>query len=439
MHGGIESVKYWYSNPRFSSGAVDHAFRYISAVTGIKFVKDRSSPRIWRSDDEQYPASVKIDLGDDAEIRRIGQSLEKTGDDPDGTMLKNDPLEEIIKRLSLKARIGPLAEESSSGRPADVPRLSLLIASLVARLSDLDMIERGSRVVDLWPNGAPFAVALTHDIDIARRSVMGSIRLLWHKDPPGRLKGLVDSMKSTLGARNPYDKAAEWVKLERDYELKSTFFVFAGDRTHRLDPKYRLVDLSDWLDLILGSGFELALHSGIDCYSGDGLLAARSMLEAHAKEKVAGLRPHYLSAKLPEYWRVAAETGFAYTSCLGFDDRMGYFNGIDLPFMPFDIENDTAIEIVEIPLAIMDCGLIDSEAADSDEVFERGRDMIDSAERRGSLIVLDWHQRTRYDPDYPGWGRLFKKLLDYASGRRAYFATMRKIASLLKEKMAGRD
>jgi peptidoglycan/xylan/chitin deacetylase (PgdA/CDA1 family) len=438
MHGRAEILKYWYSNPVFSSRAIDHAFKYISAVTEMRFIKDRSGPLIWRSDDEPAPESVIINLGQADVIKGFRESYSTSRTATPARTSEGDPIEEIIKRLSLKAMIGPVSEEISSEREPDVPRLSRLVTSLVDRLCDVRMVQPGSRSINLWPNRSKFAVTVTHDVDIARRSVKGSLRLLWHKDPPGRFKGLVDSVNSVFSGRNPYDRIPQWLTMEKQYGLRSTFFVFAGRRMHSNDPKYRLSDLSNSVDLIRESGSELALHSGIASYSGDDLSVARSGLEDFAKDDIAGLRPHYLSTHLPEYWRAAAESGFAYSSCLGFDNKIGYFEGIDLPFIPFDAENDSAVDIVEIPITVMDCGLVGNDSADSDDVFERARIMIDSAVSSGGLVVLDWHQRTLYDPDYPGWGRLFKKLVEYALGRKGHFTTMREISTLLKERMAGR-
>ena len=435
MHGGTKIVRYWYNHSKFNSRAIDHAFNYISAVTGIGFIRDQSAAQVWRSDDETAPETARIDLGQSDEIRAFNESYSKMGNVTDGTMLSGDPVEEIIRKLSLKARLGPLSGDSSSERTSEGPRLSRLITLLIGRLSDLGVIDRKSPGIDLWPGESRFAIAITHDVDIARRSVLGSVRLLWHKDPPGHLRGLLDSITSALGGRNPYDRISEWLRLEDDHGLKSTFFFFAGDRTDNRDPKYRISELSKSIDQIRNRGFELAVHSGIAGHSGESLSGTRSMMWDYAEGKIAGLRPHYLSAHLPEYWKAAASAGFAYTSCLGFDDDIGFFDGIDLPFVPFDIENDSAIDIVEIPIGIMDCGLIRNDSADSDEVFERGRRLIDDGEKAGGLIVLDWHQRTLYDPDYPGWGRLFWKLVEYARDKGAYFAKMHEISSLLKSGM----
>ncbi len=432
----FETVRYGYTNHRFSAHAIRHAFVYISAVTGIRFTPSLSDVDLWRSDDGSIPDSVRVLLGEHSIQQEQGDSAGHSDTMSSRLILEDDPVEKIIDKLSLAAKMGPFSGSESGNRRPGGQRLSRLISDLVKSLADTRVISRKSHEIDLWPDGRRFALAVTHDVDIARRSVKGSIRLLIKRIPPGRFKGLFDSIRSSFGKRrNPYDRVSEWIKIENDLGIKSTFFIFGGPRRHRDDPKYGFEMLLHSVEDIRRNGFELALHSGIDCHEGEGLTNSRSRLGNYAGLNIVGSRPHYLSAHLPEYWRSAAESGFSYSSCLAFDDAIGHFDGIDLPFVPFDREKDTAIDLVEIPLAIMDCGLIRDDAADSDEVISRGKDLIDTTAESGGMIVLDWHQRTLYNPDYPGWGALFRKITDYALRKGAYSATMEQISSLLKDRM----
>ena len=292
------------------------------------------------------------------------------------------------------------------------------------------LVERRVPVMTLWPESARFGMAVTHDIDIARRSLAGSVRLLFNRALPGGLAALLDSLKSALKIMpNPYDAIGKWIDLENELGIKSTFFVFAGARRHPLDPKYSPAILAPAFEKIRGNDFEIALHSSVESFSGNGLSGDRIQLEQSANTKLRGLRPHYLSAFFPQYWSAAADSGFAYSSALGFDQDIGYYNGIDLPFYPFDSVSNSAIPLLEIPIAIMDCGLIGDMSADSNQVFERAMRLVDSAAATGGLIVLDWHQRTFYNRDYPGWTDLFTKIVRYAGGKGARFFGMDELAA----------
>ncbi len=283
-------------------------------------------------------------------------------------------------------------------------------------------------------------MAVTHDVDIIRRSIRGSIRLLFKRDVPGGFKGLLDSVKSFLGLNgNPYDRIVDWIDFEKRNGLKSTFFVFPGNRENKNDPKYRPNQLGKSIKYIQENGFELALHSGIECYRGDNIKESRKILSQSSGLSISGVRPHYLSASLPEYWRAAAESSIEYASCLGFDSRIGFYRGIDVPFIPFNIDNDTALDIVEIPLAIMDCGLIEYHGASYAESSEKAKKLISRVKDARGILVLDWHQRTMYNADYPGWAKIFSDLIDHARNEGAYFTTLRETARLLKSKIAGGD
>lgn len=403
MAEGKDRITYSYKGREFSPKAVLHAFRYLSALTGICFEYEDNNPDL-------------IFGSRDLSIA--------------GGMVDGDLLEGIIKTISF---------QRDKAHSDDGVRLSEMVRTIVASLRDSKLISSDRQAINMWPEGKSFGAVVTHDIDIARRSIGGSLRLLFKKEPAGGFRGLLDSLKSTLGGGlNPYDKIPQWVEFEENLGITgSTYFVFAGDRRHPDDPKYRLDDMAESLTNISKGGCEVALHSGIGYQDGLGLKECGRSLERITGRGVPGVRPHYLKANIPAYWRNAEDSGFSYSSCLGFDDRAGYFCGIDLPFVPFDAEKDEALGIVEIPIAIMDCGVIGDGSAISEETVAKGTDIIDGAADSGGLVVFDWHQRTLYDPDYPGWGELLSRLIKYAKTRGAYFGRMSDIASMTKYRMAG--
>ncbi len=242
---------------------------------------------------------------------------------------------------------------------------------------------------------------------------------------------MIDSLKRTVGGRpNPYDCIAGWLDIDEKLAIKSTYFVFAGQRRHPDDPKYVIESLASRLGEALKRGHEIALHSGIECREGRYLLESRKALEESIGFEIEGLRPHYLSATFPAYWSRAAETGFRYSSSLAYDDKIGFQYGIDLPFVPFDLKYNQAIKIVEFPIAIMDCGLIGFRPASSVELRNRAFDMIDKAERNGSLLVIDWHQRALYDIDYPGWGQLYIEIMEYLLQKKPYIDSLSDLADI---------
>jgi hypothetical protein len=414
-----QPVRYSYLNAELSPSLVRHTFRFISSLSGIEFAEDLNSPNITTSPrDLSGAAGIVFDMSN-ANVK-IGSG--------DSIIAGHDPIAAMARMLSLCLKSGPYSDRPLTPAPARDLSLSETLANLLGALLKAGLISQND-IRPLWPKPHNFALALTHDIDIANRSLPGSLKLMLNKQLPGGLPALGDSMLASLGfADNPYHQVSQWIKLENERGIKSTYFIFAGPRQHISDPKYRLGKMQWAINELKANGNELALHSSIGDYTGGKLPESKREFQDCIAGEVTGVRPHYMSAQFPDYWRAAASLGFKYSSALGFDRDVGFLRGIDLPIIPFDLASGRAIEIVEIPIAIMDCGLIGKETANSDSAFERGRALIDRTAKSGGLVVLDWHQRTLYERDYPGWGGLCFRLVDYAKSSGAIFVSMAEIA-----------
>jgi hypothetical protein len=427
-----KSISYSYKNKNHNVAAVKHAFRYLSALTGIQFVENISSPNIMYSDDKAFPETAHLTIL--KETNNLTKTyIKNNASDNWNPILNYDPVNLIISKLSLRGKSGPYAYKSITPSEPGEQTLSGIIADIHRALCRAGLLEALSRPITLWSAPSKFAMAVTHDIDIPRRTVAGGLRLLYKRDLPGGLGALFDSLKSAAGlSPNPYDAIPRWNELEKDLDIKSTYFIFDGDRRHPLDPKYKPKIIA--LEKLCQFDSEIALHSGIECFAGNGLAWSKSRLEQAARTDLKGLRPHYLSAYYPEYWQAASDAGFTYSSALGFDQNIGFWDGIDLPFYPFDPLDNCAVDLLEIPVAIMDCGLIGDQSADSERVLERAMRLLDQTAATSGLIVLDWHQRTFYNRDYPGWRDLFTKIVRYGKGKGAQFYRLDELAEIFAKR-----
>jgi peptidoglycan/xylan/chitin deacetylase (PgdA/CDA1 family) len=424
-------ITYSYRNKNLSQVAVRLAFHYLSILIGVRFVENTESPYILVVDDETIPDCSRLIIS----IKKGNPTKTLIKDKVLGkwlTALNYDPIETMALKLSFKGKSGPYSHKAATPSGPGEMTLSSVVTDFYRTLCQAGLLETQPKAISLWPGSSKFAMAVTHDIDIPRRTVAGSLRLLYRRDLPGGFGAFIDSLKAATGlGSNPYDAIGQWSELEKELDVKSTYFIFDGVRRHLSDPKYKPEIIA--MDKLRQNSLEIALHTSIECFSGEGLAQAKLRLERAARIDLTGLRPHYLSALYPEYWQVASNVGFSYSSALGFDQDIGFWNGIDLPFYPFDQSNDKVIDLLEIPIAIMDCGLIGEQSAGSEKVLERAMGLLDQASATGGLIVLDWHQRTFYNRDYPGWRELFTKIVRYGKGKGAQFFRMDEIAELFNK------
>lgn len=70
-----------------------------------------------------------------------------------------------------------------------------------------------------------------------------------------------------------------------------------------------------------------------------------------------GGRQHYLRWKAGQSWEAWEDAGLTYDSSLGFADAIGFRCGTARPYPVYSLTRDAPLQLIERPLAIMDCAL----------------------------------------------------------------------------------
>lgn len=277
-----------------------------------------------------------------------------------------------------------------------------------------------------WPDGHGFALCLTHDIDVLHYSrkhkawdaAISLIRGTLRNGPP--LK------RERFSARhlNPLWCFRDIIELEQRYSATSTFNFLAlnpGDE----DFNYRIPDLSEELNGIVSAGCEVALHGGHEAWKNrDALIREKERIEDILSEPVTGYRSHYLRFRVPDTWLLLRDAGFEYDSTLGWHDAVGFRNGMCHPFQPIDPATGEQIDILEIPLAVMDRTFDRYMELDEDDAWSAVRAMIDRVAVLNGVLTVLWH-----NTDFSGRRReLYERILSYGNERGAWLTNCRGIA-----------
>ena len=274
--------------------------------------------------------------------------------------------------------------------------------------------------------GARFAIALTHDVDVpwrwTRIGILGAgarlkqqIRRREGRDALRTGRALASVPIHKMRGTDPNWRFERILRVERARGLRSTFFVMAG-HAHRADGpapdaydrlRPRLVET-----LIAGEA-EVGLHgSYLAAEEAPRLKIERDRLEELAGP-VGGQRYHYLRVDPTANLAAIADLGFDYDTSLGFADAPGFRAGITQPFRPWNWEGDRPFEFLEIPLAVMDVTLAESRylglsPAGAEKLLDR---IVDFAARRGGGFSILWHT-DRFDPaSARGWDRVYFNLV----------------------------
>jgi hypothetical protein len=176
----------------------------------------------------------------------------------------------------------------------------------------------------------------------------------------------------------------------------------------------------------------VGLHGGHEAYNNPAeIKSEKQKLEKVLRKEVMGYRNHYLRFKTPETWELLADAGFSYDSTFGYHDCAGFRNGMCHPFKPYNLKTGKEIDILELPLTIMDTTLFHSQMhLDFKQAWSLTEKLILTVERcRGVLTVL-WHN-TYMQGEYLEY---YKKLLQYCYEKGAWMASGAQICNWWKKK-----
>jgi peptidoglycan/xylan/chitin deacetylase (PgdA/CDA1 family) len=135
-------------------------------------------------------------------------------------------------------------------------------------------------------------------------------------------------------------------------------------------------------------------------------------MEAVLGHPVGGGRKHYLNLEVPTTWRRHASIGLQYDATLGVRAGYGFQFGYDV-LRPFDDS------FVVFPLTLMETRLPDV-ASHPDRAWRECDRLLEEARRHGAVMTVLWHPRYFNEDEFPGYRRLYRRLVEREQGMGAW-------------------
>ena len=280
------------------------------------------------------------------------------------------------------------------------------------------LIENGLKVE--YPEGKQFAVCLTHDIDGVYLPKVNVIYNATKSLIRHQIKSAFKMLFNNISKKwNPRWNFKDIMALEEEYDAKSSFYFLVLDKGD-MDFNFKIEDLEHEIGNIADNGWEVGLHGGHEAYNNlDEIKEKRKRLEKILGKKVIGYRNHYLRFKVPDTWELVSKAGFKYDTTFGYADCVGFRNGMCHPFKPFNLDTNMEIDILEIPLTIMDGTLFDYMKLGMEGAWEVTKTLIDIVEKYNGVITILWHNDYMIDDKL----KLYEKILKYCYEKGAWMTS----------------
>jgi peptidoglycan/xylan/chitin deacetylase (PgdA/CDA1 family) len=367
----------------------------------------------------------------------------------------------------------------AAGPDADIPRMPDQLARRLLRLEEYEQEHRDQwgnwefafceayregrlwepdvdrwlaqfRTAPLWPDDRPFAICLTHDVDLVAEEVTAkqaarSMRLSL-LGPQGAVRFARPAVRAARAARHGIARAPaadaleRCVDLEREHDVTATYFftAYPGADGHRYDCTYDFGDacrfrgeqttVAGVVRTLHGEGFEAGLHGSYNSALVPGRLAAeKAALEQATGLSATSTRQHFLHWDARITPRLQSEAGFSADSSLGFNRNIGFRAGTSLPF------RWAGLDLVQVPMAAHDGALLREDALELGLELARAtlRTLLDRVAAVGGLATLVFHPNNLERTDYID---LYRDTIAYGVERDAWFATVRDVDAWLRSR-----
>ncbi len=323
---------------------------------------------------------------------------------------------------------------------------------------DENYLSRGG-LKPVWPEGKPFAVCLTHDVDYVslyslRQSARFRTQQCFYGDSlTKKVRGLMgwgrDVVRALRHANrwDPLHCYERWLEAEAVVGAYSTFFFWPGWRSvgkhHSSDCTYELTDqvafdgqkcsVAEMIREINCRGWEIGLHpSWYSFNDAEEMKRQKAALEMVLGHDVVTVRQHFLHYDVRVTPRIQTEAGFQYDSTLGFNNNVGFRFGTCYPWRLYDIQNEKELTLIEVPLIVEDVALLNQAKGmglDEDIALLYIEQITEEVKKVGGILTLLWHPNHIIRSE---WWNLYLKVLKYLEDRNAWFGSVQNVAERKK-------
>lgn len=176
--------------------------------------------------------------------------------------------------------------------------------------------------------------------------------------------------------------------------------------------------------MLLDTGCDLGVHGGYYRFNNAALYReSRKAVEAHFGTRPCGIRNHLLRFSYPETWRAQAEAGFEYDATFGWPQQLGARSGLPFPFFTYDQPNQRVLDLLELPLTVMDTTLFRYLELEGEAALEAAWQAVNQVVEVGGLVTLLWHNNFFNEPEYWDWQMVYEKLLERLAALKPWCAT----------------
>ena len=277
----------------------------------------------------------------------------------------------------------------------------------------------------LWPGikrqPRKFQMHVSHDVDHPYQYAFTHLPLLAHNLAGDLLKrhdlaqGLSrihawSQVKQGNLIADPFNTFNWIMDLSEKHSLISAFYFITDITDKKRDGNYNIRHpfIGQLLQLIHQRGHEIGLHPSFNTYQDpeqtkeEFMLLQQVCAEESIQQDIWGGRQHFLRWCNPTTWQNWEKAGLNYDSTLSFADAAGFRCGTCHEFPVFDLATRQTLNLIERPLIVMECTVLDQRymglGQNIVEAFDYIKGLKDTCRQFNGEFTMLWHNHRFVSP-----------------------------------------
>lgn len=286
-----------------------------------------------------------------------------------------------------------------------------------------------------WPDGRPWAAALTHDVDVISWWPLFTALRVAELGRRGRLSAVRTVASAALLRSSPapaLDGIRTVCRSEERFGIRSTWFfltgtpslsrILAGDVTYRIEDRAA----QEAIRIVLEAGGEIGLHGSFETGEHpDAFTTERERLQRASGQAVNGVRQHFLRMRPGATQEKMDAAGFHYDATWGFADINGFRLGLAVPVPAWNAMASAVRSLELVPLTWMD--RVQSKYQGNEDPaswIAQALDLADTCRDAGGLWCGLWHPNLTAPLGFPGAPEAYARLCEQLVQRRPWLCTL---------------
>jgi len=252
-------------------------------------------------------------------------------------------------------------------------------------------------------------VFITHDIDLLNSGLKQDAKHLFQQKDIAQVFSLIFNYFFGKRHTRNIDKI---MQIDNEYDLKATFFWLVQneyDHNNQIENgDYKIASkyIQNYISTIdKAPNFENGLHKSSNATSINKELGLNQLI--HTSN-----RYHYLKFNPKEDYKKIANSKLILDTSLGFAEQIGFRNSFGLPFAPYDFDNNSTYNFLEVPLHIMDTTFFTYQKMNATKMEDVILHFLEQNKENALLTIL-WHNDSFSSVKFAERLKIFKRICAY--------------------------